>query len=123
MSETPAPPRADLDSRARTLLANERTFLAWLRTGLSLVAAGLAVANFLPFGVIPGVHYVRIYSILLVVSGTLLVLIGGTRARRASQRIEQGLSVSSPTGLWVVAVIAGILCAMAIPLIFGLRGS
>lgn len=121
MSQPPASPRVDLDSRARTLLANERTFLAWLRTGLSLVAAGLAVANFLPAGVIPGVPYVRMYSVLLVLSGTLLVLIGGVRTRRASDRIDQGTTVSSPTGLWVVAAIAGILCAMAIPLIFWLR--
>jgi putative membrane protein len=121
VSEPSLPPRADLDSRARTLLANERTFLAWLRTGLSLVAAGLAVANFLPAGVIPGFPYVRTYSVLLVLSGTLLVMIGGMRARRASQRISEGMSVDSPSGLWVVAVIAAILCAMAIPLIFGLR--
>lgn len=121
MSQQPVPPRVDLDSRARTLLANERTFLAWLRTGLSLVAAGLAVANFLPVGVIPGIPYVRIYSVLLVVSGTMLVFIGGVRARRASQRIDQGVTISSPVELWVVAVIAGVLCAMAIPLIFGLR--
>ena len=121
MSELPVLPRADLDSRARTLLANERTFLAWLRTGLSLVAAGLAVANFLPVGVIPGIPYVRIYSVLLVVSGTMLVVTGGVRARRASRRIEQGVTVASPAGLWVVAIGAGILCAMAIPLIFGLR--
>jgi putative membrane protein len=121
VSQQPVPPRIDLDSRARTLLANERTFLAWLRTGLSLVAAGLAVANFLPVGVIPGLPYVRIYAVLLVVCGMLLVLIGGVRARRAAERIDQGVTVSSPTGLWVVALIAGILCAMAIPLIFRLR--
>lgn len=121
MSEQAAPTRVDLDSRARTLLANERTFLAWLRTGLSLVAAGLAVANFLPLGVIPGVPYVRIYSVLLVMSGALLVLLGGVRARRASRRVAQGLSVSSPTELWVVAIFGGILCVMAIPLIIWLR--
>jgi putative membrane protein len=32
----------------RFSLANERTFLAWLRTGLALIAGGLAVAQFLP---------------------------------------------------------------------------
>ncbi|MCT2279762.1 YidH family protein [Micromonospora chalcea] len=32
----------------RFSLANERTFLAWLRTGLALVAGGLAAAQFLP---------------------------------------------------------------------------
>ena len=34
----------------RFSLANERTFLAWLRTGLALVGGGLAVAQFLPQG-------------------------------------------------------------------------
>jgi putative membrane protein len=34
----------------RYSLANERTFLAWLRTGLALVGGGLAVAQFLPAG-------------------------------------------------------------------------
>ena len=32
----------------RFSLANERTFLAWLRTGLALTGGGLAVAQFLP---------------------------------------------------------------------------
>jgi len=32
---------------ARFTLANERTFLAWTRTALALVAGGLAVAHFL----------------------------------------------------------------------------
>jgi putative membrane protein len=31
----------------RFSLANERTFLAWIRTGLALIAGGLAVAQFL----------------------------------------------------------------------------
>jgi putative membrane protein len=34
----------------RFSLANERTFLAWLRTGLALVGGGLAVAQFLRHG-------------------------------------------------------------------------
>ena len=32
----------------RFSLANERTFLAWLRTALALIGGGLAVAQFLP---------------------------------------------------------------------------
>jgi putative membrane protein len=32
----------------RFSLANERTFLAWIRTGLALVGGGLAAAQFLP---------------------------------------------------------------------------
>jgi len=36
----------------RFSLANERTFLAWLRTGLALVGGGLAVVQFLSGGFI-----------------------------------------------------------------------
>lgn len=32
----------------RFSLANERTFLAWLRTSLALIAGGIAIAQFLP---------------------------------------------------------------------------
>ena len=38
------------DPDARFTLANERTFLAWIRTSLALVAAGLAVEQLLEFG-------------------------------------------------------------------------
>ena len=32
----------------RVHMANERTFLAWIRTSLGLIAAGVAVAQFVP---------------------------------------------------------------------------
>ena len=32
----------------RSKLANERTFAAWIRTGLAVVAVGIAIARFLP---------------------------------------------------------------------------
>lgn len=36
-------------AKLRTLLAAERTFLAWTRTGLPAVAGGLAVVKAVPF--------------------------------------------------------------------------
>jgi putative membrane protein len=58
----------------RYSLANERTFLAWLRTGLALTGGGLAAAQFLPSG-----------AIRLVLAVTLLAL-GGAVAVRAVDR-------------------------------------
>ncbi|MCX4386238.1 DUF202 domain-containing protein [Micromonospora peucetia] len=58
----------------RFSLANERTFLAWLRTGLALVAGGLAAAQFLP--PLPLAHLREVIAIALL-------LLGGTVAVRA----------------------------------------
>ncbi|MFC3504918.1 YidH family protein [Micromonospora krabiensis] len=61
----------------RFSLANERTFLAWLRTGLALVAGGLAAAQFLP--PLPLRHLREAIAIALL-------LLGGTVAVRAVDR-------------------------------------
>ncbi|WDZ87314.1 DUF202 domain-containing protein [Micromonospora cathayae] len=58
----------------RFSLANERTFLAWLRTGLALIAGGLAAAQFLP--PLPLDHLREVIAIVLL-------LLGGTVAVRA----------------------------------------
>ena len=52
---------------ARFTFANERTFLAWIRTALALVAAGLAIVQLLPpfHGIRWGRHAIGIPLILL----------------------------------------------------------
>ena len=44
----------DREPDYRFTLANERTFLAWLRTSLSLLAAGIAVVQLVPAFPVPG---------------------------------------------------------------------
>src|SRR5512144_2515651 len=52
----------------RFTLANERTFLAWVRTALALMAAGVAVVQF-----VPGLTVIRhALGLLLIVLGGLL---------------------------------------------------
>ncbi|GIJ40853.1 hypothetical protein Vwe01_41780 [Micromonospora andamanensis] len=58
----------------RFSLANERTFLAWLRTGLALIAGGLAAAQFLP--TLSLVHLREAIAVALL-------LLGGAVAIRA----------------------------------------
>jgi putative membrane protein len=64
------------DPDYRFTLANERTFLAWLRTSLALIAAGVAVVQLVPEFGVPGGR--RAIGMVLVGLG-LLVSIGGTR--------------------------------------------
>jgi putative membrane protein len=66
----PVPPAADASGAepdARFTFANERTFLAWIRTALALVAAGLAIAQLLPpfHGIRWGRHAIGVPLILL----------------------------------------------------------
>lgn len=59
---------------ARFTFANERTFLAWSRTSLALVAAGLAVAQLLP--PFPGVPWGRrALAIPLIVLGAVVSVV------------------------------------------------
>lgn len=58
----------------RFSLANERTFLAWVRTGLALVAGGLVAAQFLPELGVP---------LLREALAVVLLLLGGAVAVRA----------------------------------------
>lgn len=53
----------------RFTLANERTFLAWIRTSLALMAAGVAVVQF-----VPGLQVLR------AALGLLLICLGGVLA-------------------------------------------
>jgi putative membrane protein len=111
----------DRDSRTRTHLANERTFLAWLRTGLSLMAVGLAAAGFLPVDLVPGFPYVRSFATLLVLSGTVMVPYGASRYMRAQQQIETGSYDSAGTAIMTIAAIVSLLGILAIPLVLLLR--
>jgi putative membrane protein len=113
--------RADPDSRARTHLANERTFLAWVRTGLSLIAVGIAAAGFLPADLVPEFPYVRVFSILLILSGTAMTLYGVNRYVRASRQIETGSYDPTITPMVITAVTIGVLGILAIPVVLLLR--
>ncbi len=100
----------DADSRARTHLANERTFLAWFRTGITFVALGLAAAQFLSRDVSPGVPLVRGLSTVMIGTGAFLVLVGLYRYREGRRRIEA--EVFHPAWLSIViAVVAALVMA------------
>lgn len=61
----------------RYSLANERTFLSWIRTSMALVAAGVAVVQFIPdIG----------SSAMRLAVGAVLIVIGGFLAVTAHHR-------------------------------------
>lgn len=85
------PPDASLgkDPDYRYSLANERTFLAWIRTALALNGGGLAVVSLLP-------PFARIGR---EVVGTLLITLGTLVAARSFGRWrsnEESMRTGSP---------------------------
>ncbi len=106
-------------SRARDHMANERTFLAWLRTAANIMIVGLVVARFGAGGRVTAPTLGA--GGLLVVVGAAGVLYGGRRYRAVSRELEAGRYVtgSQATGplraalVLVVAVLAALVLLLA----------
>jgi putative membrane protein len=116
VSEAPADPPAVGTSHPdyRFSLANERTFLAWVRTALALLAAGIGVVN------LPS-HFSsragrQVLGVVLLVLGVVAAAASYLRWRASDAAIRSGKplppSRSMPivaAGLTVVAVLALVL--------------
>jgi putative membrane protein len=101
----------------RFTFANERTFLAWIRTGLGFLAAGVAIAAIARLNARLGPE-VRIASCFLIVCGLVCGVGAFTRWMRneRAMRLKQALP-SSPlllvltTMVTVVAIVALLVVA------------
>lgn len=96
----------------RFSLANERTFLAWIRTGLALVAGGLAVAAFVPNLRLAGVR--EVLAVGLVLLGAVVMI----RAVDHWARSERAMRLGDPLPpSRFPAVLAVVLCLGALGLL------
>ncbi len=97
----------------RTYLAAERTYLAWLRTGLGAIGVALAVGRLVPV-LIGGSH--RAYALLGVGYGVLGIFLIGYALLRA-RRVRTALTADRPLPLdsWalVVTTTLGLVLAVA----------
>ncbi|KUL40642.1 YidH family protein [Actinoplanes awajinensis] len=75
----------------RFSLANERTFLAWIRTGLALIAGGLACAQFLP--PLPIAKLREVIAVSLLVLGGLVALRAVDHWARAERAMRLGVDL------------------------------
>ena len=94
--------------------ANERTFLAWNRTSLALIATGLAVVSVLPKFNLPGGR--RLIGVPLIALGAVLAIMSYRRwdANERAMRLGQPLPVSNLTrvlafGVGLAAAIAAVV--------------
>ncbi|WP_439559225.1 YidH family protein [Dyadobacter sp.] len=114
MKESPA---NDHKKNAGDHLANERTFLAWVRTSIGIMGFGFVVVKFSLFvrqiaaalGSKPQIHstgYSPVIGVLLVSLGALTTLFSYIRYTNTKKQLEQGQYYQSSLLIkWMTAVI------------------
>jgi putative membrane protein len=107
-------PADEQDPDYRFTLANERTFLAWIRTALALIAGGVAVVQLVPAFGIPGVRHGL--GMLLTVGGGLLAALAVRRWQRVQTAMRRGddLPPSRMPLLLGVAILVGAILVLAV---------
>jgi putative membrane protein len=101
----------------RFTFANERTFLAWSRTALALVVAGLGIVQLLPPfpGVAAGRH---LLGVPLIVLGAVLAVAAYTEWVRNQRALRRGEPMPVSVMPWILAAtITGIAIIAAVVLL------
>jgi putative membrane protein len=118
VTDTPPAGPADQGTEPdpRYTFANERTFLAWSRTALALVVAGLGVVQLLP--PFPGVPWGRhVLGVPLIVFGAVVAVtaylewVKNQRAMRLRQPLPQSVM---PKLLAVVVAAMGVISGVVV---------
>lgn len=108
-------PANDNPNRARDHLANERTFLAWVRTGVATIVFGFAIGRFSIAlreflqveGHASGTSSVGAWlGFISIIGGVLLIAAGLVRYRKARVQIDS--NTFEPAG-FVIDVVAFLL--------------
>lgn len=122
MPRTPHPfrppdPLAGSDPDYRFSLANERTFLAWIRTSLALVGGGLAVAALLPAEAASALRHS--VGLVLVVFGTVLAGASFARWSRNEDAMRQDRPIPASRLPLVLSVGVLIVAVLVVVLLLG----
>lgn len=104
------------DPDPRFSLANERTFLAWLRTALALVAAGIGLEAFAPPLAVPGLR--QVLAALLVLTGVAVSASAFRRWLRAELAMRERKPLPAPRAApWLSYGIAALALAIFVLLV------
>jgi putative membrane protein len=102
------------DPDARFSMANERTFLAWIRTAMALLAGGVAI-DVVDLDLSSGLH--RALAVLVLVLGILCAVMSWLRWARSERAMRHRQPLPAPglgavLALGLVLAGAGLLVAV-----------
>ena len=95
------------DAARRTRLANERTYLAWWRTGLTCLAVAVGVGR-----IVPGIAHVenwpyQVVGIAYGLYGILFMFVAHLRVRIVDQAIDRGEFARMDRRVSLVLLVSG----------------
>ncbi|QRY62184.1 DUF202 domain-containing protein [Gordonia sp. PDNC005] len=99
---------------ARFTMAAERTLLAWLRTALGLLAAGVAVLHVVGDFASPALQ--TTLGVALVLLGGASAAVGAWRWQRVTRALSDGGPMPGPVGIWLLVgafVVLSVVFAVA----------
>lgn len=123
------------NNRARDHLANERTFLAWIRTSIAILSLGFVIAKFdfwlrqLSRNIAPGTPLPHLgasmpMGIGMAAVGGLLGVFAAWRYYRVGKAIARGETVADHgMVLWVTSLVVLLAVAMIVYLLMTLEAS
>jgi putative membrane protein len=107
------------DATRRTYLANERTYLAWWRSGLTAFAVGVGYGK-----LIPGLTDVtrwpyEVAGVCFALLGTVFILYGARRQQQVSRALARGDFSHADSRVMLGLTIAGLVLGLfSIVLVF-----
>lgn len=115
--------------RQREHQANERTFLAWLRTSIALIGFGFAIARFGLFlrqlnitltqrePIVDTWLNSENLGIALVIVGIVAIALAAWRYNQVFWQIERGDYQPNRLSVWIITVVVMVLGLLSIPLL------
>lgn len=97
----------------RTLLAAERTYAAWVRTGLAGIGGGLAVIKLIFFQTVLHQTVAHLTGQLLIILGGLIFIFAYWNYRGAYQSLDSQGKLTTPGLLWILTVVTVILIGIS----------
>lgn len=110
----------DIHSKSREHLANERTFLAWVRTGIALMGFGFVIVKFALFlkqasimlagkAIAPPRGYSAIIGIVMVALGVVMTVLAFWQYKKTMRQLNNNSYMPSSvlSALLTIAIVLG----------------